>query len=72
MRFDYVEYDDVSKGDQNLAKALVSRLEVFISGLGSGRSQSMAMTKLEETYMWIGKAIRDEQLRREHERNNDV
>jgi hypothetical protein len=72
MRFDYIEYDDVSKGDQNLAKALVSRLEVFISGLGSGRSQSTAMTKLEETYMWIGKAIRDEQLRRERERNNDV
>jgi hypothetical protein len=29
-----------------------------------GRSRSMALTKLEELYMWIGKALRDEQILR--------
>lgn len=75
-RFDYVKYDEASVADQNEAKELCSRLEVFIDSLGTddahpgemreacGRSKALALTKLEEVYMWIGKAVRDDQIQR--------
>ncbi len=61
-RFDYVKYDNSSMVDQEEAKDLCRKLEHLIDGLGAGRAQSLALTKLEEVYMWIGKAIRDEQV----------
>jgi len=30
----------------------------------SPRAKALAITKLEEVYMWIGKAIRDDQIKR--------
>jgi hypothetical protein len=45
--------------------------------LVSPRAKALALTKLEEVYMWIGKAIRDDQLSRngtaelQEERNNE-
>ena len=75
-RFDYVKYDDASIADQNEAKELCSRLEVFINELGTddahpgevrgacGRAKALALTKLEEVYMWVGKAIRDDQIQK--------
>jgi len=62
--FSYVRYDQEAVQKQELAKTMCEQLETFIHGLGAGRPQSLASTKLEECYMWIGKAIRDEQLRR--------
>lgn len=47
---------------QATAKTLCQALEAVINDLGPGRPQSLAMTKLEEVYMWIGKAIRDHQV----------
>lgn len=32
--------------------------------LPKGRAQSLAITKLEECYMWIGKGLRDKQVAR--------
>lgn len=64
MTFSYVKYDEESIKKQELAKALCEQLETFLHGLGAGRPQALAATHLEITYMWIGKAIRDEQLRR--------
>lgn len=64
-RFDYVRYDDASAANQQKAKDLMQQVEAFINGdLGSGRPQSLALTHLEEVYMWIGKAIRDGQVAR--------
>jgi len=65
MRFSYVKYDDKSVALQEEAKDLCEKLEAFIAlKLGHGRPQSLAMTDLEKTYMWIGKAIRDNQINR--------
>jgi len=62
-RFDYVRYDETAQVIQNAAKDICSNLENLIDdNLRDGRSKSLALTKLEETYMWIGKAIRDDQV----------
>jgi hypothetical protein len=66
-RFDYVKYDDRAMKDQENAKHLVARLEQTINAVESkeaGRAKSLALTKLEECYMWIGKAVRDDQIAR--------
>lgn len=60
-RFSYVQYDDDHKVAQENAKCLVENLEEFIEGWGPSRPASLALTKLEEVYMWIGKMIRDDQ-----------
>lgn len=73
-RFDYVAYDKNALADQALAKDLVKQIETFIDGIGYSlnseerklggiaRAKSLAITRLEECYMWIGKAIRDDQI----------
>lgn len=72
-RFDYVQYDVNSLADQNEAKVLVQKLETLIGGIGyaqglptkeTERSKALAITKLEEVYMWIGKAIKEDQIAR--------
>lgn len=61
-RFSYVAYSKENAQLQESAKALSEQLEELINGLPSGRATLVALTKLEETYMWIGKAIRDKQI----------
>lgn len=61
-RFDYVKYDETATIKQNEAKEKSIELEQVINKLRPGRAQALAFTKLEECYMWIGKAIRDEQI----------
>ncbi len=62
-RFDYVKYDETTQKVQERAKLLVQDVEHLITvHCKPGRAQSLALTKLEECYMWIGKAIRDEQI----------
>ena len=63
-RFDYIRYDEKSAKAQKSAKNICSMLEGFIDALPKGRASSLALTKLEEVYMWIGKAIRDDQIER--------
>lgn len=72
-RFDYVKYDKGAEIDQASAKALVQKTETFIGGIGyaqgkisheCARAKALAVTKLEECYMWIGKALRDDQIAR--------
>lgn len=59
--------------DQDSAKKLVASLDTFIGGIGyaqttlskeCARAKALALTKLEECYMWIGKALRDDQIAR--------
>lgn len=64
-RFDYTKYDDKANMQQAEFKREVTHLEQLIeSNLKSPRAKSLAITKLEECYMWIGKAVRDDQIER--------
>jgi len=62
-RFDYVRYDACAQGHQERFKQVVTELEAEVEQrLAPGRARSLAITKLEEVYMWIGKQIRDDQI----------
>lgn len=70
-RFDYVRYDDLAAATQAAFKAKVTELEALIEAsfppgppatAAYGRAKALALTKLEEVYMWLGKAIRDDQV----------
>lgn len=63
-RFDYVQYDQKAQEIQSAAKLAFQSLAEAIETLPAGRAQSLALTKLEEAYMWVGKAIRDDQIKR--------
>lgn len=63
-RFDYVRYDERAQELQDRAKRLCTELEKLVDELPPGRAQSLSLTKLEETYMWLGKSIRDDQIKR--------
>lgn len=59
-RFDYVKYDEQASIAQEQYKQQMIELEDALEGLKDGRAKSLALTYLEITYMWIGKALRDE------------
>lgn len=69
-RFDYVKYDKQAMDLQDVAKSECQSVESLIQSIGvknvgpSARAKALAFTKLEECYMWIGKAIRDDQVAR--------
>lgn len=65
-RFDYVKYDDLAQQQQMSFKEICQVLEKHVNDLKSPRAKALALTKLEELYMWIGKAIRDDQIDRNH------
>jgi hypothetical protein len=61
-RFDYVKYDENSAAQQSVFKKQCEILEQLIeNNIKDGRSKSLALTNLEQVYMWIGKGIRDDQ-----------
>lgn len=76
-RFDYVRYDGSSEAQQSHAKMRATALEELIEELDSSRAKDYAIKALEECYMWIGKGIRDDQIKRngsaplQEERNNE-
>ena len=64
-RFDYVKYDEKAVADQNSFKESFMKLEEMVfKKLSSPRAKALVLTKLEESYMWVGKAIRDDQINR--------
>lgn len=64
-RFDYVAYDSSASQDQAHVKELVTILERSIEiTIKCQRSKALALTNLEQTYMWIGKGIRNDQISR--------
>ena len=63
-RFDYVAYDATAKELQANFKTLFEVLAKALEELGPNRPTSLALTALEESYMWVGKAIRDNQIER--------
>jgi len=77
MRFSYIKYDEQAMKEQQELKAAFEAVEKLVDQLAPGRAQSLVYTKLEEAYMWTGKAIRDFQIKRngsaeeQPERNNE-
>lgn len=64
-RFDYVKYDDEAMLTQDRFKSMMVSLESHVKNkLKSPRAKDKALAKLEEFYMWVGKAIRDDQIER--------
>lgn len=76
--FSYVKYDQAATEQQALFKTAFEQLEKLASTLEPGRPAALVLTKLEEAYMWVGKSIRDRQIKRnggfvdeQPERSND-
>lgn len=64
-RFDYVKYDSQATTNQEAFKSMVTETETHINAsIQCARSKALALTKLEEVYMWIGKGIRNDQINR--------
>lgn len=76
-RFDYVKYDDESCEIQAEFKDLFIKIENYAEKkLGHSRWKSELMTQLEYAYACTGKAIRDQQIKRNadtvlHENRNN-
>ncbi len=72
-RFDFIKYDEEAMRKQAEFKLSFEVLDADIEKmLPAGRAKSLAITKLEEAYMWIGKGIRDEQIERNEKNNSYV
>lgn len=63
-RFDYVKFDENTAAIGATFKDGFTKIADSIDLLGPGRAVSLALTKLEEAYMWVGKALRDRQIDR--------
>jgi len=61
-RFEGIRYDSHHTELANRAAMLAQEVERFISDLKPGRSSAKAITHLEECHVWMGKAIRDDQI----------
>lgn len=58
-RFNYIEYTDKSQKLSDERKQASEDFENLINQLPNSREKSLALTKLEECFMWCGKAIRN-------------
>lgn len=63
--FNYVEYDSETVKAQKLFKESYESLERMLMLLAPSRPRSLALTELEVSYMWVGKALRDDQIARQ-------
>lgn len=72
-RFDYVEFDDFSDELSQESKEKCKAIEYYLQyNFRDSREKECALTKLEECFMWIGKAIKEDQNKRRklNERND--
>lgn len=65
MKFDYVKFDAQSEEIQAHFKAMYDGILILADSIKDGRSKNYLVAKLEESYMWVGKGIRADQLERE-------
>ena len=64
--FEGIKFDDKSDELQQRAIGCAGVLIAVLSELEETRERSIAITKLEETIMWCGKAIKQDQIKREN------
>jgi hypothetical protein len=62
-RFDGIKFDKDTAELHALLKKQFQELEGNLSLLGSGRSIGKALSRLEESFMWVGKGLRDLQAK---------
>jgi hypothetical protein len=60
-----IQYDEQARSDFSTLDELARGLLHRIDRLRSSRSKAVALAKLEECHMFIGKAVRDDQMLRE-------
>lgn len=60
-RFDYVKYDKQSEDQQAAFKKMFEHLTSQVEMFPPTQNRALAITRLEESYMWVGKMIRDTQ-----------
>jgi hypothetical protein len=61
-----IKYDEKSaKVNETIKARFEEAYEALREHLGASREKSLALTKLEESFMWVGKAIKHDQLLRE-------
>jgi len=64
-RLDYVKWDEISEKNQQIVKQYYLLIESFVSDtFKDSREKSLVLTKLEESWMWVGKAIKVDQEKR--------
>ena len=63
--FRHIKYDDVARAQAAAFKAKFEELEAMILKLVPGRESALAATNMEQAHMWIGKAIRNDQFKRD-------
>lgn len=64
-RFDYVKYDEKAQAVSAKLKAKMEEIEAFIEmniGKHAPAEKTLALRSLETTFMWCGKAIRNDQI----------
>lgn len=71
-RFDHIEYDEIAKRDADDFKEICQKLETVIENVfhfdkTTIANKTKALNHLEICHMWIGKAIRDQQIARNSE-----
>ncbi len=64
-RFDYITYDDQAAAFQlEMKTSFQLILKTLTESLCMSRERQLALTKLEETYVWVCKAVGEDQLQR--------
>jgi hypothetical protein len=65
-RFDYVPFNENTRAAQEEFKQRYVSIEVLIDRLPAMKGKAFALQRLEESFMWVGKALRDIQLEMEN------
>lgn len=64
-RFSYIQYDEETKAKGIELKAKFEELETLMDKLlEDGRAKALCLTNLEQSYAWLGKSLRDSQVKR--------
>lgn len=72
--FSSIQFDEISADQAKTARILTENLDATIRAITpeGSRYTSLALTSLEEMFMWVGKAIREAQIGRENAANGEV
>ena len=62
-RFGSIKFDEKRQDISSRIRFHCGEIARELEAISRGRSTSLALTRLEETNMWAGKALRDDQLR---------
>jgi hypothetical protein len=69
-RFEFIQYDETALKLSRAFKFTFQQLEIQFEELPDNRSRALAMTMLENSHMWVGRAIREDQIKRQNNETN--